>query len=150
MWQTECCYYRNYNFCPFCPRLPPPLRPMWMEQICVIYTNKSFSAQYENTACLRMRQVLFCWNTLLCNSQEKKSMGQMSQNSCGLPPAPQWTHNSGLYSSGTATDAKLIEKVHTLFLFLEKCSFSYFPLTGFSRVAFISTRLKFAKKRKEG
>lgn len=74
----------------------------------------------------------------------------MSQNSCGLPPAPQWTHNSGLYSRGTATNAKLIEKVHTLFLFLEKCSFSYFPLTGFSRVAFISTRLKFAKKKKEG
>lgn len=42
---------------------------------------------------------------------------------------------------------KVLKKVHTLFLILEECSFSYFLLTCFWRVVFIRLRLKFNEEK---
>lgn len=44
--------------------------------------------------------------------------------------------------------AKPIKKVTRLFLILQECSFSYFLLTWFWRVVFVSPRLKFNEEKK--
>lgn len=72
----------------------------------------------------------------------------MKQNSYRLLRPLQW-HSRSLFPHWVASNAKLIKKVHTLFLFLEKCSFSYFPLAWFSRAAFISPRLKLGEEKKK-
>lgn len=151
MWQTESYCYRIFLlfFLPWAL----PLRPMWMELICVIYANKSFSAQYENTASFTDAAsfVLLRYIRLAIHRKKKYPKAWrkwVKRAAVCLEPCSDTQQQRPLFR-GTATNAKLIKKVHTLFLFLEKCSFSYFPLTGFSRVAFIPTRLKFSKKKKK-
>lgn len=106
-----------------------------------------------------MLPVLFCWETRAALTElplilihlyiwkNKKHWGNETNNYCLLRPL-QW-HSRSLFPHWEASNAKLIKKVHTLFLFLEKCSFSYFPLTWFSRAAFISPRLKLGEEKKK-
>lgn len=77
---------------------------------------------------------------------KQKALGKWAQRKIVSYSPSKNTVTASLQSDN---NAKPIKKVPRLFLIHEECSFSYFPLTCFWRVAFISPRLKFNEEKSQ-